>query len=44
MLEFLTDLLEIGIPGLAAAALLFFKPITGIGFAHESWRSNTEGR
>jgi hypothetical protein len=35
--EFLTDLLKTGIPGLAAAALMFFKPITGIGLAHESW-------
>jgi hypothetical protein len=37
IIEFLTDLLKTGIPGLVASALLFFKPIVGVGLAHESW-------
>jgi hypothetical protein len=37
VLEFLKDLLKTGIPGLVASALAFFRPIVGIGLAHESW-------
>ena len=39
LVGFLTDILKTGLPGLAAAALAFFTPITGVGLAHEGWEN-----
>ncbi len=42
LVEALTDFLKTGLPGLFASALIFFRPILGVGLGFESWELSAQ--